>query len=607
MERLHNTRYRFGPYTLDSAERRILDASSSPIELTTKAFDLLLLLVSRAGQLVTKDEILDVVWQEVSIAESNLTTTISMVRKALQEDPDHRFIETVPKKGYRFVVPVSIVSDPEDHDEGPGSPILPQHAANKKRLHRIGVVALITVFLGAGIAFVLFYLGYSNKNSSEVLFQNAVRHDAEGKDDLAIKELTEIQPSDPLFVKARIHLAWLLYQADKNDDAKRSLEPVLSGQSSATLKLLDESTRLKIDGIKQLLTDQPNSALNDFRAAADSDSKDIDALIYIADTAISLGNFPEADKALGECKAVARLNPFCGYERIDVLTHEGKYDEAIAEYTYLKDSKYLWLDQPAGYAELARGNADEALRHFKSLIANGPTGSRVHFLAAQDGIVAADLLKGELTTARQELLTAKNLTDSGYEKADYSILMAKIEALLGNFGQARIDLEEASNLSGSQAFESEIARIYAMIGDDAEAKNILARTQGTGAVPELEYGAAEPFVNGLESLKRKDFKKASEQLDTSFSMNQSPETAYFAAKAEMSLGDWNAAISHFSFILQNREKVLVDSVALLIPLSEYDLGVCYRSLGQESEANKHFAAFRGMWDHADPELKLMVR
>ena len=81
--------------------------------------------------------------------------------------------------------------------------------------------------------------------------------------------------------------------------------------------------------------------------------------------------------------------------------------------------------------------------------------------------MAADLLKGELTTARQELSTARNLTDSGYEKADYSILMAKIEALLGNSGQARIDLEEASKLSGSPAFESEIARIYAMIGDDA--------------------------------------------------------------------------------------------------------------------------------------------
>ena len=105
--------------------------------------------------------------------------------------------------------------------------------------------------------------------------------------------------------------------------------------------MLDESTRLKIDGIKQLLTDQPNSALNDFRAAADSDSKDIDALIYVADTAISLGNFSEADKALGECKAVDRLNPFCGYERIDALTHEGEYDEAIEEYTYMKDSNTL--------------------------------------------------------------------------------------------------------------------------------------------------------------------------------------------------------------------------------------------------------------------------
>ena len=177
---------------------------------------------------MTKDEILNVVWQEVSIAESNLTTTVSMVRKALQEDPDHRFIETVPKKGYRFVVPVSIVSDPEDLDAGLGSRILPQPVANKKRLPQIGIVALIAVFLGAGIAFVLLYLGYSNKNSSEVLFQNALRHDAEGKDDLAIKELTEIQPSDPMFVKARIHLAWLLYQADKNDDAKRSLEPVLA-------------------------------------------------------------------------------------------------------------------------------------------------------------------------------------------------------------------------------------------------------------------------------------------------------------------------------------------------------------------------------------------
>ena len=84
MERNHNPQYRFGPYTLEPDERRILGEGASPIELTAKAFDLLVLLVSKAEQLVTKDEILDAVWPEVSIAESNLTTTISMIRKTLR-------------------------------------------------------------------------------------------------------------------------------------------------------------------------------------------------------------------------------------------------------------------------------------------------------------------------------------------------------------------------------------------------------------------------------------------------------------------------------------------------------------------------------------------
>jgi DNA-binding winged helix-turn-helix (wHTH) protein/tetratricopeptide (TPR) repeat protein len=603
MERSHNTRYRVGPYTLDPAERRILGEDAAPIELTTKAFDLLVLLVIRAGQLVTKEEILDAVWQDVSVAESNLTTTISMLRKALQEDSGHRFIETIPKKGYRFVAPVSIVTAGQIHDAGSADPISPPPARNEKRLGRIGIVGILAVILGTALAITILHFVHPTRNGSETLYQNAVRHDAEGKDDLAIRELTEVQPSDPMFVTARVKLTWLLYQADKNDDAKRSLEPILSGQSSGSAELRDESTRLKIEGMKQLLTDQPNSALVDFRSAADSNQKDIDALIYIADTAINTGNLAEADKALGECKAIDRSNPFCGYERIDAFTHEGEYDKAIAEYNYLKDSKYPWLDQPAGYAELARGNADEALMHFRSLIANGSTGSRVYFLAAQDGIVAAHLLKGELATARQDLITAKNQTDSGYEKADYLILMAEIEAFHGNPSQAKGDLEEASKLYDSQVFAIDIARTYAMIGDYKSARSFLVRAQKVDARLELEYGAADPFIDGLESLGQKNFKMASERLNTSFSMNQSPETAYFLAKAEMGLGDWNAAINHLDFILTNKAKVFVDSIASLIPLSEYDLSICYRRIGQESEANKHLSSARSMWEHADPDLK----
>jgi hypothetical protein len=142
-----------------------------------------------------------------------------------------------------------------------------------------------------------------------------------------------------------------------------------------------------------------------------------------------------------------------------------------------------------------------------------------------------------------------------------------------------------------------------MIGDYKSARSYLVRAQTVDARLELEYGAADPFIDGLESLGQKNFKMASERLNTSFSMNQSPETAYFLAKAEMGLGDWNAAINHLDFILANKAKVFVDSVASLIPLSEYDLSVCYRSLGQESDADRHLFSGRRMWEHADPDLK----
>ena len=145
MERNHNPQYRFGPYTLEPDERRILGEGSSPIELTAKAFDLLVLLVSKAEQLVTKDEILDAVWQEVSIAESNLTTTISMIRKALQEDSEHRYIETVPKKGYRFVASVSVVVEPSRDGTEPADQTLPPPASDEKLRFRLPLSGLLIV------------------------------------------------------------------------------------------------------------------------------------------------------------------------------------------------------------------------------------------------------------------------------------------------------------------------------------------------------------------------------------------------------------------------------------------------------------------------------
>jgi DNA-binding winged helix-turn-helix (wHTH) protein/tetratricopeptide (TPR) repeat protein len=99
--------YEFGPFRLDPTER-VLSRAGRPVNLTPKAFDVLLLLIRSSGRLVQKSEFMTLAWADSFVEESNLTVTISMLRKILEgEAHDHRYIETVSKRGYRFVAQVA--------------------------------------------------------------------------------------------------------------------------------------------------------------------------------------------------------------------------------------------------------------------------------------------------------------------------------------------------------------------------------------------------------------------------------------------------------------------------------------------------------------------
>src|SRR5262245_2299075 len=95
--------YEFGPFRLEPAERLLL-REGQPVPLMPKAFDTLLALVQNSGHLVKKDELMKEVWNGAIVEESGLARCISVLRKALGEGlKDHRYIETVPGHGYRFV------------------------------------------------------------------------------------------------------------------------------------------------------------------------------------------------------------------------------------------------------------------------------------------------------------------------------------------------------------------------------------------------------------------------------------------------------------------------------------------------------------------------
>ena len=105
--------YTFDPYRFER-EARILLRDGKIISLTPKVSELLLVLVERSGQVVTKDELIQLVWPDTFVEESNLTSNISILRKQLGVHPDGgEYIETIPKRGYRFVAAVTRVQDSE--------------------------------------------------------------------------------------------------------------------------------------------------------------------------------------------------------------------------------------------------------------------------------------------------------------------------------------------------------------------------------------------------------------------------------------------------------------------------------------------------------------
>ncbi|HEX8139766.1 MAG TPA: winged helix-turn-helix domain-containing protein [Pyrinomonadaceae bacterium] len=95
--------YRFGPFRLDAQARRLF-RNEEVVPLTAKLFDILLLLVERSGQLVTKEDLMRHIWRGLFVEANNLTVSMSALRRALGESRVGReYIETVPKRGYRFV------------------------------------------------------------------------------------------------------------------------------------------------------------------------------------------------------------------------------------------------------------------------------------------------------------------------------------------------------------------------------------------------------------------------------------------------------------------------------------------------------------------------
>ena len=180
---MHN--YEFGPFRVD-AVRRVLIREGNELRLPAKAFEILLALLEEKGRLVDKDELMRRVWPDAVVEENNLTVNMSALRKALGESPrDHRYLVTVPGRGYQFVADVrqddsggpaweteekplsqstgklgselSKVAAPQI--DGASSHTDAQASTEKLKRHQRGVLLVVAALFATAI--ILSYLGYS--------------------------------------------------------------------------------------------------------------------------------------------------------------------------------------------------------------------------------------------------------------------------------------------------------------------------------------------------------------------------------------------------------------------------------------------------------------
>lgn len=154
----HGKIYEFAEFRLDRGERS-LSLAGEPVALTPKVFDLLAVLVENHGHLMTKDDLIKLLWQDSFVEEANLNVNISALRRALGETPnEHRFIETVPRRGYRFVAEVREIVSAETVSASAGESTSASHI-RWAGVHYATLFTVVAVLAAALIGWQFFFSG----------------------------------------------------------------------------------------------------------------------------------------------------------------------------------------------------------------------------------------------------------------------------------------------------------------------------------------------------------------------------------------------------------------------------------------------------------------
>lgn len=371
--------YEFGGFRLDTT---VLQYDGTVVPLTPKALDTLYLLVSRAPDVVTKEEIVKAIWPDTFVVESSLARNISAVRKALEDrGGPGPYIETIPKRGYRFVAAVNTEAPPE-------VVVVPESVTPPVSRRWIGFAAAGLVLVGLGV----WLLRRSPEPEPDpaaligrYLLYKATLADAQRALDTfeqAVVARPDSAQAHAGLAEALLLLPHLALEVDSTARAKKAAETAVKldpklGVAHAAL------------GAARMLVDM------DFRGAEQSlnrslelEPRSITPMIYLSRLLAAVGRLDEALTVAQRAAHLDPVSPLTGVQVGVLLYHQRKFEEAARQFRSVLDRErnyslaHYYLGLTSGYL----GRFQEALAHLdKSELHPGVLRTDRAWLALQHG------------------------------------------------------------------------------------------------------------------------------------------------------------------------------------------------------------------------------
>ncbi len=369
--------YEFGPFRLDAGQLLLFERGE-PVALGPKVVETLLALIEHPGEVLTKSALLDRIWPEGYVDEANLAQNVYVLRKVLRGRWDVEAIETIPRRGYRFVAPVTRVEAVHV------SPRLPATAAVRpRRLWESFAVAALALVLIAGTAFALANPHRTSRSPLTVAgarlyeigryYWNTRSHDGIVK---SLDYFSRVVDSDPHDARGYAALASAnaimgeyqygtsptkVYYARARAYAQKALaiDPQC-GEAYAVLGLLQTEKEV---ASKESLTD----GIRQLRHAIELDPSDAPAHEWYGIALLAAGNVNEAFAELQKASNLDPLSVATTHWLGQTAYLERHYDDAISyERQVLDLSPQLYeAFETLGLAYQARGDDRQAIDAFR--------------------------------------------------------------------------------------------------------------------------------------------------------------------------------------------------------------------------------------------------